>query len=389
MLYQKLQENSISQGCTTFSKRPDQYVFNHPTHILDSHGPKILGSDNNWYVDMVCGLGSNLTEIKNNFCKASIYEPLLAEAIKKKIRFIQKVKFLKTGSAACEAAVRFARAYTGKKVVLGTGYHGCCNWSIAAEKPGLGTVDEGYVKFDKLEDLMLFIKRSHELQNASTLDIAAVIVEPVQLDISESRQKQLIELRKICTSYGIVLIFDEIITGWRVPYFCISQWWGIKPDLICFGKALGNGYPIAVLAGPSKILDMDGVFISNTHNGEQSALQEALKTIQLVTRYDLDRFWNRAGMFKKQVNKLLPADKLQLVGYNTRGEWVGDEEYKTVFFERMAFYKVILGKAWFVTTSHTVRVYRDVLVAVQKSLEDISRGAVRKGYICTPIFRRN
>lgn len=387
MNYQQLENLFVAQGCSTFSKRKDQYVENHPSHILESFGPKVLGSDNKWYIDCVCGLGSNLTDIKNNYCKPSIFEPLLAQAIKRKIKFIDKVKFLKTGSSACEAAVRIGRWYTGKKTVYGTGYHGCSNAFIAAEKPGVGCVSEGYVKFDSLSDLIANIQNSYKLD--AKCDIGTVIIEPVQLDDSDSRMMQVQELREVCTNRGIVLIFDEIITGFRVPQYCYSQKWKIYPDLICFGKAMANGFPLACVAGKKDIMEMTGVFISNTHNGEESSLKESLSTVNAWTQPRLKLMWDRGGRFKKVVNKMLPKDKLQLVGYNTRGEWQGDEEFKAVFFEQMAIRGVLLGRAFFVTGAHDIQTYNKILDAVYGSLQAIKKGAVRKGYLPKAVFARN
>lgn len=387
MNYQKITNKLISQSCCTYSKRYDQYPSNHPSHVIDSSGPKILGSDNKWYIDLVCGLGSNLTEIKNNFCKPSHYEPMVAQEIKKKFFFIQKMKFLKTGTAACECAIRFARGFTGKKAVIGTGYHGSGNVTISAEKPGTGTVDECYTKFDSITELIHHLCNSYKLDK--NCDIGTVIVEPVQLDTSDSVKLQLMELRKVCTQFKVVLIFDEIITGCRVPNYCVSQWWNIFPDLICMGKGIGNGFPFAVVAGREDILETPGVFISNTHNGELSGLKSAYETLQFIDRLKLKKLWDRGGRFRTVVNKMLPSDKLQLVGYNTRGEWRGDQEYMTLFFEQMALRGVILGRGWFITMAHDVKTLHEVLNAVEGSLIAIKKGCVRRGSLPVPIFCRN
>lgn len=387
MNYKKISDELIAHSCGTFSKRPDQYVANHPSHIVTGNGCRVLGSDNKWYVDMVCGLGSNIINIQNNYCKESIFMPMLASEIKKRVPFIDKMKFVKTGSAACEGAVRYARAFTKKSCMLGLGYHGCHNVFIAAEKPGLGTVDEGYEKFDSLTDLIAFIKNTVKLNPKH--DIAGCIVEPVRLDASESVKNQLIELRNVCTKASIVLIFDEIISGWRVPNYCFSQYWNIKPDLICIGKALGNGFPLAVIGGTKEIMDCQ-VFISNTHNGEESSLRESLHTIQFLNRFNLRKLWTRGGIFKNLMNKILPVDKLQIVGYNTRGEWQGEDSFKALFFEQMALRGVILGRAWFMTCSHDVKALHQVLDAAEFSMKVIKKGSVvLTGYIPQAVFKRN
>lgn len=388
MNYKLSQKKLISQGCCTYSKRYDQYAYNHPSHIVESSGSRVLGSDGNWYIDTICGLGSNIIDIRNNYCKPSIYEPMLAQEIIKRIKFIEKVKFLKTGSAACEAAVRIARAHTGRSVVFGTGYHGCSNVFIASENPGAGCVKEGYVKHKDIPSLIDEI-RYHKEFNA-VMDIAAVIVEPVQLSLTLENTNNLRALRDICSENGIILIFDEIITGFRTPSYCMSQYLGIIPDLICLGKAVANGHPIALVGGSKDLMDTDGVFISNTHNGEETSIKEAIYTINAMSKVALKSLWEKGTWFKNELDKILTEKiDLHLAGYATRGEWKGDPETWAIFCEQMADRGILIGRAWFITLAHDTKTLNAILKAAKESVTAINAGAKLRGYVPQPVFKRN
>jgi len=241
MTYKQRSDKVIAQGCGTYSKRADQFIEGvYPTHCIGGGGGYIYGSNEVHYLDFVNALGSNLRGHQNNHSIPHTVEVEVAELIVHKIKCIDKLKFLKTGSEACSAAVRIARAFTGWEFGFGVGYHGWHNSFIEQENPGKGCVNEEYQKCADLEDLI-----DHLIGDET---IAYVIIEPVQLSIGV--QAELQEIRRLCTKQGIVLIFDEIITGFRVPHYTISNWWGIQPDLICLGKALGNGFPLAVVGGP-------------------------------------------------------------------------------------------------------------------------------------------
>lgn len=359
----------IAQGCTTYSKRKDQFVEGvYPEYYQDMKG-----------VDTVCGLGSNLIGWRNNYALPSRMEPKLAYRLNKIFPFMERMKFVKTGSAACEAAVRIARAKK-QGLVLGMGYHGCHNIFISAESPGSGTRPEGYVKYDTLQDII-----GHLVAGGP---ISAVIVEPVMLDVEV--KSALKALRLWCTKRDVCLIFDEIITGFRVPKYSFSNWWGITPDIICVGKALGNGYPIAVVGGSKKYMDAQGYFISNTHNGEESGLCAALETLDYLTPKKLDEFWKRGEWFCKEINKVLKPINVQLVGYATRGTWKGDEVNRAIFWQEMLRRGVFLGKAWFLNFNHTKEVLDKILWDAIAVVANFGRGKLRlEGKLPQEAFKRN
>lgn len=375
---------AIAQGCTTFSKRSDQYIEGvSPTHALGGYGPgmvvEALQGDQELVVDFVCGLGSNLIDVRNNFSLPSTQEVVLAERIKALFPCIEKVKFLKTGTAACDAAVRIARAYTEKPLVWGTGYHGSSDIWVSAEDPGVGTFFQFYQKFPDFENLIRNLKMAPD-------SLAAIIIEPVQLDVNVRPQLQ--EIRQLCKEKGIILIFDEVITGFRFLDYSVANHFGIQPDLICLGKALGNGAAISLVGGCSDIMETPGLFISNTHNGEAFGIVAALETLDFLSVEKLKDLWDRGALFQEWFNALTP--KLQIVGYPTRGELRGDEDFKALFMQEAVKRGFFFGRAWFITHAHTTDILSRAISMAGEVVAAIESGSVKlEGLPPRPIFRRN
>lgn len=389
----------LSQACNTYSKRAQAYVQGvMPTHVSWDASDEVMAgracechdyafySGGKWYTDYVGGLGSNLVNVQNNYSLPSEAEVILAERVKELFPAIEKLKLLKTGSAACSAAIRFARGHTGKTQVWGTGYHGCDNWAISVEEPGTGTVFEFYRKYKDFESMLLNLR----MQDVDDCDLAAVIVEPVQLDINV--KPQLLELRKLCTQLGIVLIFDEIITGFRFLDYGVANHFGIQPDIICLGKAMGNGYPISVVGGSAEIMDNPGVFISNTHNGELSAINESLETLNFLSKEKIAELWDRGERFLTGFNgicKVLGLD-LKIAGYPTRGELHGDPLVHALFMQEICKRGYFFGKAFFITHAHTDKIINETLQHCMKVLKHIAHGEVKiEGEMPVPLFKRN
>jgi acetylornithine/succinyldiaminopimelate/putrescine aminotransferase len=224
---------------------------------------------------------------------------------------------------------------------IGTGYHGHHNSFIAAEYPGAGCVDEKYIKFDTIKEIVDFIRNSQKI-------VDYVIVEPVQLDLNV--REDLDMLRKACDDFNIVLIFDEVITGFRTPKYCIAQYLDVRPDIICLGKAMANGYPLSVVGGQAKFMDAKGWFVSSTFASELSAIKEASTTIDFLTEERLEELWKAGAWFQKEFNKL--TKKLQLVGIPTKAVFRGEELFKNIFWQEMCKKGYLMGKAWHIMFAH-------------------------------------
>jgi len=310
---------------TTFSKQPNYYIRGvHPTHVRSGQGNYLTGPDNEVIFDTTGGLGSNLWECRNNFALPSTKEVILAEMLVTRIRCADMVQLVKTGSEACSAAIRYARAFTDRGQTAGTGYHGWHNLFIAAESPGAGCYYEGYRKCQNLNELTDYADHNR--------DLAAVIIEPWELDPNVTDKLE--ALRSVCTQNGIVLIFDEVISGARVPKFVVANYTDVQPDLIVMGKALGGGYPLGICAGRRDIMSTPGVFVSSTFAGEESTLDAAIATMHKTTDDELMRFYDQANDFQRKFN-YEGEGLVWLEGYGTRTVLRGQKNYAAILSQEM------------------------------------------------------
>lgn len=346
--------SAVAQGCLTNSKSPESYLLGlYPTHIKGGNGCHLYDENDKKYVDFICGLGANLFGYGNeqitqqvlkhiysgaNHSLPTIHEVKAAEKVKELYPWVDRVKWLKTGSDACNAAVRFARAYTGRGLVLSEGYHGWGDTFVSATKPAKGC-NKYYQGIGNIEDKI-------------TDKVAAVIVEPVIVDDSRERIEWLKNLRKECDATGALLIFDEVITGLRYESMGVCNKYGIKPDLICLGKAIGGGYSLACVAGRSDVLDDRQVFVSSTYAGETTSLvagHAAMGLLQKNNDFNIGHLWEKGAEFIKEFNNPIGTDDhVKIVGYPTRGTFTGTIEERALFCQEMAKANILFHPAtWF------------------------------------------
>lgn len=374
-------QDSIAHAALTNSKRPECFVKGvYQTHATHGRGPFIFDVSGRRLLDFICGMGSSILGYGNSHVADSIYQQAmagptlsmsssleikLAEKIKEIMPWVEKMRFLKTGTEACMAAVRIARAKTGRTTVLSEGYHGHLDEFISLTPPALGCNTGSQV---------------HKLQSIDHITemVAAVIIEPVMTDMSEERVKWLRELRAKCTASGTILIFDEIITGFRVPKFTITNHLGIEPDLICLGKAIANGMPLSVVAGKSLIMNCCEYFVSSTFAGEMCSTAAALATIsQLQTKkFDLNDLWSAGLVFQTRFNQIYP-EKLKIVGYPTRGVFEGDPLVKALFWQEAYLADLLFGASFFLNFQHLPYLERvlnlssDILLRIKTGLVEL------------------
>lgn len=344
--------NSIAQGYLTNSKRPQSLVMGvYPTHLKRGRGCHVWDHSGKKYIDFITGLGTNLIGYANEtvnsvvksalddgnlFSLATDHEITAAEKLKELFPFVDLVKFCKTGSDACEAAVRIARAHTKRNLILSDGYHGWADGFVSLSPPAYGVPPSDALQFAKLSE--------HDI----TDKVAAVIVEPVITDLSTQRIEYLKALREICTKRGVVLIFDEVITGFRFPKFSVSGYLGIIPDLICLGKAMANGFPISAVCGKRSIMNCEEYFVSSTYAGCVDALVASKKVMELLQKtYKIEDLWSKGTDFINTFNSYWP-EGIRIEGYPTRGVFVGDPIVKALLFQEACFAGILLGPSfWF------------------------------------------
>jgi glutamate-1-semialdehyde aminotransferase len=373
-------ERCIAHGALTNSKRPSSFIKGvYPTHLVRGHGCEVWDHVGKKYVDFIGANGTNLlgygnqllaTKLKRRFTDGSllslgsILEVETAEKFKAAVPMIQSLRFLKTGSEACIAAITIARAYTGRSVVYSDGYHGWINEFTSLTPPHNGIPNEfgaNIRKFNRLEQI--------------TEETAAVIIEPVNLDASKERFDFLQALRDRCTATGTVLIFDEVITGFRVPKYTVAHWTGVRPDLICLGKAIGGGLPLAIVGGSKAIMECEKeYFVSSTFAGDTLALTAAKEFVDIMlTKRKIEDLWESGGQFIKKFNEIAP-ELVRLEGYPTRAVFTGDEKAKALLFQEACLAGILLGPSWFYSFPHMdmeiINVLEDLLwkIKTQKVL---------------------
>ena len=373
---------SIAQQTLTNSKHPRTHIRPHyPTHVHSGHGCVLRTHDGKEYVDFICGLGTNLLGYGEPRVARAAYQAGLggwshsfpthwelncAEKLKEFFPFIDRVKFLKSGSEACSAALRIARTRTGKKYVLSEGYHGWHDEFVSLTEPAAGVAGEYYI--DHLRSLEQIGKHS---------DLAAVIVEPFITDDSKERIEWLHELRRVCSASGVMLIFDEIITGFRYEKYGVSNCYGVVPDILCLGKAIANGMPLAAVCGKEAWMDDPSYFVSSTYASEVSSLAAALEAMTILQRdpdYDIKNLVLDGKDFICRFNEL-GRGELRIKGYPTRGVFEGPQNLKALFFQECSKLGILFGPSWFYNFP-LMRQKNRVLIDCKIVLEKIFSGKV-------------
>jgi glutamate-1-semialdehyde aminotransferase len=384
----KRAEQCIAHGALTNSKRAQSFVNGvYPTHLIAGKGVHVTDTRNYQYTDFICGLGTNLlgygqTIVVDAVVKAAKQGPTLslstpkeielAEKIKEIMPFIERVKFLKTGSEGCSAAVRIARAYKqakrggsktfGSFKVLSENYHGWHDEFVSLTPPA-----NGVPRFDSIETL------TEDYSDECLSRADAVIIEPISLDLSPARIEWLRKLKSDCVRLDVVLIFDETITALRFPKYSVANYYSIQPDLIVFGKALGNGFPISCVGGRAALMEQD-YFVSSTFAGETCAIAAGLACITALQRtYDLQHLWNCGRRFIEKFNA--EAFGVQIQGYNTRGILAGDDLPKALFMQESVRAGLLFGPSWFFAFPHIE--LEDQVLSVVKDVSMKLRNGVK------------
>lgn len=349
--YYRRAQDCIAQASLTNSKRPECFIKGiTPTHVTHGNGAWLFSPDGKKYLDFVCGLGSNLfgyanpyitNAVQSQLYKGTVYslgstlEVESAELVKGNFPFIQKLRFLKTGTEACMAAIRIARAHTERLKVLSSGYHGWSDSFISLTPPSLGvSLDKHIENFTSLDQIKT--------------DVACVIIEPIMTDHSTKRLEWLKLVVEKCQKNGVLVIFDEIITGFRWPKLSFANDSGIYPDIILLGKACGGGFPLSIVGLGKGIGHGKEWFVSSTFAGDTIALTAMNKTFEVLKNiYKIDDLWREAGYFLEEFNELWP-EKIKLEGYPTRSVFVGDELTKALFWQECARAGILVGSSfWF------------------------------------------
>ncbi len=412
----------IPCAAQTYSKSYRYFVEGAaPAFLEKGEGGYVWDVDGNKYIDFICALGPVTLGYNNKDVNKAVEEQLkkgisfsqptklevdLAEKLTQIVPCAEMVRFVKNGSDATTAAVRLARAYIKKDIVLCSGYHGFHDWYIASTNLDLGIppVMKTLIKTFEYNNLESLRKAFEENKG----DVAAVIMEPMQ--DNGPNEGYLEEVKRITHENGAVLIYDEVISGFRMALGGAQEYFKVIPDLAAIGKGMGNGLSISAVVGKKEIVRLieDGAFISSTFGGETLAIAGALETIkQLEKPGTFEHFWNLGNRWKEEVQKLLNEKEMnksvRVVGvaphcgvlFTETGN-LSNHDLFSVFQQTLAEEGILsLGINNF-CLAHTIQDVDYFIQAVDKSL-DVVLSAIRKDSVegilkggkFRPVFKRN
>lgn len=291
---------------------PVRFFEPYPFFVSSGTGSKIVTADHETYLDYCMGYGSLIfghsypsfiDSIKNQLDNGTLYciptekEIHLAEILTKIIPSAEKVRLVNTGAEATMTAIRLSRAFTKRKKLLkfNGGYHGAYDYVLVKAGSGAAAIPSTEGSFNEISKDTLIVEYNDIEGFIQTIEkeadnISSVIIEPVMANygLVIPQKNYLNEIRKITKKYGIVLIFDEVITGFRLSLGGCSEFFGITPDLSTFSKSFGNGFPIAAICGKHEIMNqlspLGDVYQASTYAGNPISVTAAITTVESLIK---------------------------------------------------------------------------------------------------------
>jgi glutamate-1-semialdehyde aminotransferase len=317
----------IPMGTSTFSKNPNLFVIGaSPLYIQSAKGCMLYDVDGNEFIDYSMALGPIILGYANAevnkaakkgideglvYTVSSPEESMLAERLIGIIPCAEMVRFSKNGSDVCEGAIRLARNYTQKlKIMTVGGYHGFHDWFIVSTPRNKGVpkvmaewiLPHNYNDIDAIEKTI----------SAQSNEIAALIMEPV---INYEPKPGFLErIRELTEKNNIVLIYDEMKTGFRLHIGGAQKYLNVVPDLAVYAKGLSNGFPLSALAGKKHLMKQfedESCFFSGSYATEKASLNAALKTLEILERDKvIEQNWKMGDILKRGVRKIINKHNL-------------------------------------------------------------------------------
>ncbi len=286
-----------AEGCKVFDADGNTY-----TDYIGSWGPMILGHNHEKIREAVIRASENGL----SFGCATEREVEMAEFICERIPHVEMIRMVNSGTEAVMSAIRVARGYTGKtKIIKFAGcYHGHTDAMLVSAGSGVmtsGVPDSAGVPKGCTQDTMIAVYNDlnsvRQLMEESRDGAAAVIVEPVAANMGVVPPKEgfLQGLRDLCDAHGALLIFDEVITGFRLGFCGAAGFYGVRPDLVTYGKIIGAGMPVGAYGGRKEIMEMvapaGAVYQAGTLSGNPVAMAAGL--VQLRTLWEDQEIYTR------------------------------------------------------------------------------------------------
>ena len=396
----------IPWGTQTNGKRPDESMGALTPYFVErAEGCRFLDTAGRWFIDYRSALGPVILGYNHPvvqeavrkqldkgvvFSLASPLECEVAEQITRLIPGIEQVRFLKSGNEANQASIRMARAYTGRDVIVTCGYHGHGDWfscgtghkeAWAWPREGNGVPaaldalvhNVAYSDQDGLEEV--FKKRGDK--------IAALIMVPHDWGISDG--KSFVEqARTLTKKHGSLLIFDQILTGFRLGLAGAQEFFGVLPDLSTYGKAIANGFPLAVFGGRREYMSaLDQVMITTTHAGETLSLAAAKATLRVMESEPVFEHIRQMGIrlmegFDALASQSgLPAKSTglpQAPALSFSDDPDEDQAQRTVFFRELLRQGVFPSRMFLMSYAHKEGDVDETLAAMENAFNVLVKG---------------
>ncbi|MBI4617565.1 MAG: glutamate-1-semialdehyde 2,1-aminomutase [Planctomycetes bacterium] len=419
----------IPGGAHTYSKGDDVYPYNAPPHLARCEGAYVWDTRGNRFLDWAMGINSVIlghahpevveavreaVGLGSNFSRPWEKELELAEKLTHLIPSAEMVKFGKNGSDATSAAVRLARAWTGRERIAVCRDHPFFSqhdWFI-----GMTAMPAGVPRKDRELNVGFRYNDLASVEEAFARfpgEIAAVFLEPVSMATDLPAAGFLEGLRLICDREGALLVFDEIVTGFRWHLRGAQHLFGVTPDLCTFGKAVANGFSFSFLAGKRDILELGGIrqkerdkvfLLSSTYGGESVGIAAALATIRVLEKEDaIERIWRTGrelqGILHQAIRFEGLENRVQLRGHPSNlalkcvdGRGNPCPRTATVLQESLVD-EGLLAPYHCVSLAHGERELEATRVAVGRALARLAAmvrtagGPCPRGYLLRPVFR--
>lgn len=328
-----INDRLIAGFTQTMMKRPEQFApGKFPIFIASGQGAVVKDADDQEYIDYICGLGANslghahpkmLMAIKEALQDGILhslptaYEGRAASLLVDMIPSIDMVRFFKTGADANAAAIRIARTLSKKEEIITVGYNGWHD-QFMFDTPGvpkvLASLTHRMPLFDPKDEQVLidFIEKK-------SCSLAAILISiPYNRQLSKDFYKS---LREVCSHKGVLLIFDEVMSGFRIAAGGAQEYFGVHADLVTYSKALSAGMPLSAIAGPKEYMDkMKDLQVSTTFGGETLSIAACEAALKIYRGTDYFVHINRLGKRLREGVNLVSKElgtPLKVVGYDS------------------------------------------------------------------------
>ncbi len=397
----------IPGGNGLLSKRPERFLPNGwPTYFKKASGVYIWDLNNKKYIDMTSmGIGTSVlgynNKFINHFVKKKIDQGInttlncydeyeLGKELLKIDKFADQVRFTRGGGEAMSLAVRIVRSKTRKTKIIFSGYHGWHDWYLSSNINNIKNLNNhllknlkplGVPKIYENTAIPLEFNNLNQLYKLSKIrNLAAIVIEPSRLE--KLSKKFVSELNKICKEKKILLVVDEITSGWRDCKGGIYKEIGLKPDIVVYGKALGNGFAISALVGKKKIMDIaQDTFVSSTAWTERVGFAAGLGVIKFHKKKNVFEHNKRIGkhikknwikLAKKHDLKILVNNLDTIINFNFLYKSKNDYLI-TLFTELMLKENFLANNNIYISYAHSKLIVSKYLKSVDKVFYLISR----------------